>query len=83
MSCITIAELVPVGAQLFHDSESFLDELSAQDLNEITGGLSGWLKSLTLSGISRSLIRTQFKSKVIKSAGPIGYTYTYKTYFGG
>lgn len=83
MSCITISELLPAGAQLFHDSESFLDELSAQDLNEITGGLSLWLKSLIVGGISRSLIRTQFKSKIIRSAGPIGYTYTYKTYFGG
>jgi bacteriocin-like protein len=38
MSEITIANLQSTGAELFNDPESFLNELSNDDLNQIQGG---------------------------------------------
>ena len=39
MSKISISNLCPTGSELFTDSESFLGELVANDLNTIVGGL--------------------------------------------
>jgi hypothetical protein len=38
MASIQISELRPVGAELFQDSESFLDELNSQEMTAIAGG---------------------------------------------
>ena len=38
MAAIKINDLRPVGSELFNDSESFLQELSTEDINEILGG---------------------------------------------
>lgn len=38
MSRIRISELYPTGLELFEDSESFLNELSDQELGQIKGG---------------------------------------------
>lgn len=38
MSFIQISELRPVGSELFQDSESYLQELSSQEIGTIEGG---------------------------------------------
>jgi hypothetical protein len=38
MATIKISELRPVGAELFQDSESFLDELNSQEMTAVAGG---------------------------------------------
>jgi hypothetical protein len=38
MASITISELRPVGSELFQDSESFLNELTDQEMLGIEGG---------------------------------------------
>lgn len=38
MSRISILELHPTGLELFEDSESFLNELTDQDIGDIIGG---------------------------------------------
>ena len=38
MAAIQINDLRPVGSELFNDSESFLQELSTEDINEVLGG---------------------------------------------
>jgi hypothetical protein len=38
MATIKISELRPAGAELFQDSESFLDELNSQEMTAIAGG---------------------------------------------
>ena len=38
MAAIQINDLRPVGSELFNDSESFLQEISTEDINEVLGG---------------------------------------------
>lgn len=38
MAAIQINDLRPVGSELFNDSESYLQELSTEDINEVLGG---------------------------------------------
>ncbi|MDZ7960236.1 MAG: hypothetical protein RMY34_20525 [Aulosira sp. DedQUE10] len=40
MSIIEILELHPLGLNLFDDSETFLNDLTDQDSEELTGGLA-------------------------------------------
>ncbi|MBD2387184.1 hypothetical protein [Cylindrospermum sp. FACHB-282] len=40
MANITISELRPAGYDLLHDSESFLNELAAQEIQNVVGGHS-------------------------------------------
>jgi hypothetical protein len=40
MASIKISELRPVGSELFHDSESFLDELNEREML-VSGGTDG------------------------------------------
>ncbi|MBW4617105.1 MAG: class IIb bacteriocin, lactobin A/cerein 7B family [Desmonostoc vinosum HA7617-LM4] len=40
MASINISNLQPVGSELFMDSESFMNELTEQELNGTNGGLS-------------------------------------------
>ena len=38
------SDLRPIGSELFLDSESYLDELSADDqINKVVGGITPWL----------------------------------------
>jgi len=39
MSQINISELKPFGSDLFYDSENFLNELSDDDIIDVTGGM--------------------------------------------
>lgn len=39
MAGITISDLSPAGSELFHDFESFLDELTERDILSVAGGL--------------------------------------------
>lgn len=80
MSCIKISELLPAGVELFQDAESFLDELSQPELDGIEGGFFNFFRSLPTRWRHQWKVVTQVKSKFIKSAGPIGITYTVKTY---
>lgn len=81
MSCLKISELRPAGVELFQDTESFLDELSQPDLDGISGGFLSFCKGLPTRW-RRLKVVTQVKSKFVRSAGPIGVTYTAKTYVG-
>jgi len=38
MASIKISELSPVGAELFQDSESFLNELNGHEMEHVVGG---------------------------------------------
>lgn len=38
MPNIKLSELSPAGSELFHDSENFLNELSAEEVGEVIGG---------------------------------------------
>ncbi|MDJ0735411.1 MAG: hypothetical protein QNJ47_15360 [Nostocaceae cyanobacterium] len=40
MSNITIVDIKPAGVELFADSESFIKELSDDELNNLFGGLA-------------------------------------------
>jgi predicted regulator of Ras-like GTPase activity (Roadblock/LC7/MglB family) len=53
MATIKISELRPVGAELFQDSESFLDELNSQEMTAIAGGDNNILS--VVAGISVNL----------------------------
>ncbi|MDM9585308.1 MULTISPECIES: hypothetical protein [unclassified Nostoc] len=52
MASIKISELRPAGSELFQDSESFLQELGAQEMG-ITGGATA---AITLTLINNSVI---------------------------
>ncbi|MEH1909626.1 MAG: hypothetical protein V7L05_05490 [Nostoc sp.] len=54
MASIKISELRPVGSELFQDSESFLQELGAQEMG-ITGGFT----------IANSIANTAANSSVV------------------
>jgi hypothetical protein len=41
MASITISDLRPAGTDLFQDSESFLHELTEQEVGDVLGGLLG------------------------------------------
>jgi hypothetical protein len=79
MSYITISDLLPAGATLFQDPESFLNELSTQESEGIEGGFSGYYRSRITGWLARSLVHSKIKSKMIKRGGPIGISYTAKT----
>lgn len=40
MASIKISDLAPAGANLFQDSESFLHELTEQEVGSVLGGFS-------------------------------------------
>ena len=42
MANIIISDLEPAGANLFRDSESFLDELTEQEVGDVLGGRQKW-----------------------------------------
>ncbi|MBN3898740.1 MAG: hypothetical protein HWQ41_26765 [Nostoc sp. NOS(2021)] len=45
MASIKISELRPAGSELFHDSESFLNQLNEQEF-ELFGGKGGFVRVL-------------------------------------
>lgn len=49
MANIAISDLRPVGANLFQDSESFLHELTEQEITDVLGGR--WYVHFLWSGI--------------------------------
>jgi len=48
MASITISDLRPAGADLFQDSESFLHELTEQEVGNLLGG--GYVKFRFING---------------------------------
>jgi len=46
MSSIKVIDLCPTGAELFHDSESFLNELSDDEMSIVGAGRFGKFQSL-------------------------------------
>jgi len=49
MANIKLHDLSPAGSELFQDSESFLNELNAEELNNINGGLLGITLTITVT----------------------------------
>lgn len=66
MAKLTISELNPAGAELFQDSENFLEELSDRELGIVVGGADinsvvslnsasvGTIQTATIVGISQT-----------------------------
>jgi hypothetical protein len=54
MATIKIVDLSPVGSEFFADSESYLNELTDDELNMTQGGTSTILWSIALSVIITS-----------------------------
>jgi hypothetical protein len=52
MSAIKISDLRPAGADLFQDSESFLQELGDNDLVSVQGGRRGFQSIVVIGDIS-------------------------------
>lgn len=48
MASITISNLRPAGADLFQDSESFLNELTDEELKATHGGITPYILIATL-----------------------------------
>lgn len=82
MSSIQVFNLSPVGSNLFQDTESFLDELTDQELGGIEGGIATCYRHLISRLTIRSPQLTKFRAKFGK-AYPIGITYTAKTLVSG
>jgi hypothetical protein len=78
MSSIEISNLSPAGSQLFQDTESFLDELTDQELGEIEGGFPRFYRYLTRWTIRSPRIVTKFRSKFVRG-NLMGITHTAKT----
>jgi hypothetical protein len=57
MASIKITELNPIGAELFQDSESFLDELTDREMWGVEGGILS-LSGLLGTTLSESLSQT-------------------------
>ncbi|WP_445635065.1 hypothetical protein NSTC745_06968 [Nostoc sp. DSM 114161] len=49
MANIKLHDLSPAGSELFQDSESFLNELNADELNNVNGGLFGITLTITIT----------------------------------
>lgn len=84
MATIKISELHPAGSELFQDSESFLNELTEQEIGGVQGGLFGFDAIKTVLLTLRSLsIETGIKTKVVsiktKTVKTYGISYTLKT----
>ena len=56
MSSIKISQLPPAGSELFEDAESFLHELTNEEIREIKGGLIVSVVSKTVSIYTQSQI---------------------------
>ena len=74
MASIKIFELTPAGAELFQDTESFLNELNDQETLMVSGGggsnvdisvISQYTNSIGIS-IKTATVVTQVKSSVFK-----------------
>lgn len=62
MPGIKISELSPVGVQLFQDSESFLNELTEEELDSIVGGARVYM---TVDSVRNFTIATEINTKVV------------------
>ncbi|MEH2072418.1 MAG: bacteriocin [Nostoc sp.] len=49
MANIKLHDLSPAGSELFQDSESFLNELNTEELNNVNGGLFGITITITIT----------------------------------
>jgi hypothetical protein len=86
MATLKISELNPAGAELFQDSENFLEELSDRELDLVVGGLEinsvvtqntvsvGSIQTATVVGISQTNVSVQI-SNVNASNVNINITY--------
>lgn len=67
MAHIKLSELSPIGSELFQDSESFINELSSEEIGNILGG-SGVVRTVITQGVG-SIV-----SHASKSGGHISKT---------
>jgi hypothetical protein len=86
MATLKISELNPAGAELFQDSENFLEELSDREIGLVVGGLEinsvvtqntvsvGSIQTATVVGISQTNVSVQI-SNVNASNVNINITY--------
>ncbi|MEH1836610.1 MAG: hypothetical protein V7L29_32310 [Nostoc sp.] len=69
MASIKISELRPVGSELFQDSESFLNELNAQDMEGVMGASVAVATALTQSVGSVATVASASGGQISQSVG--------------
>ncbi len=69
MANIEISNLLPAGSELFQDSESFLNEMTEREIEDIKGGLLGGLFG-GLGGLPTLDILTGLLGGVIPATAP-------------
>jgi hypothetical protein len=60
MSHINISELKPIGSDLFYDSESFLNELTDEDITSVAGGMVISQVTVTAGYPGDSVVRVNY-----------------------
>ncbi|WP_033336100.1 hypothetical protein [Scytonema hofmannii] len=70
MANIEISNLLPAGSELFQDSESFLNEMTEREIEDIKGGLLGGLLGGIGLGIPTLDILTGLLGGVIPATAP-------------
>lgn len=90
MSCLKISDLSVTGLELFQDAESFLNELSDREMENITGGWFSFLTDNFMPTTSNLVVETVVKTRVVsvvtksvwvktKGVKNYGISYTHKT----
>ncbi|MBE9192000.1 bacteriocin [Gloeocapsopsis crepidinum LEGE 06123] len=90
MSCLKISDLSVTGLELFQDAESFLNELSDREMENITGGWFSFLTDNFMPTTSNLVVETVVKTRVVsvvtksvwvktKGVKTYGISHTYKT----
>ncbi|HLO83400.1 MAG TPA: hypothetical protein VK203_00120 [Nostocaceae cyanobacterium] len=67
MAAIAIQDIRPVGAELFIDSESFLSDLTTDELSYVNGGAA----PATTTTIKLTITSTAFCASLALSAGAV------------
>jgi len=90
MSCLNISDLSVTGLELFQDAESFLNELSDREMENITGGWFSFLTDNFMPTTSNLVVETVVKTRVVsvvtksiwvktKGVKNYGISHTHKT----
>jgi bacteriocin-like protein len=90
MSCLNISDLSVTGLELFQDAESFLNELSDHEMENITGGWFSCLTDNFMPTTSNLVVETVVKTRVVsvvtksvwvktKGVKNYGISHTHKT----
>ncbi|PIG94025.1 hypothetical protein [Gloeocapsopsis sp. IPPAS B-1203] len=90
MSCLNISDLSVTGLELFQDAESFMNELSDREIENITGGWFSFLTDDFMPTTSNLVVETVVKTRVVsvvtrsvwvktKGVKNYGVSHTHKT----